>query len=101
MNNLIKNSIQAIAEGRDPQIKVRVSRIDDEVHISVSDNGEGIPAEQGEKIFEPRFTTKTGGMGLGLAMVKNIVDGFHGRIWFESSLNIGTSFHISLPLAKY
>lgn len=100
MNNLINNSIQAIPEGREPEIQVRLSGVNDEVQISVRDNGMGIPAEQGDKIFEPRFTTKTGGMGLGLAMVKNIIDGFHGNIWFESHPGKGTSFHISLPLAK-
>ena len=100
MNNLINNSLQAIPEGREVKVKVRVSRVENEVRISVTDNGVGIPPEQREKIFEPRFTTKTGGMGLGLAMVKNIIDGFNGKIWFESVPGKGTSFHISLPLAK-
>ncbi len=99
MNNLLTNSFQAIPKDREPEIKVKVSRVYDNVLISVSDNGVGIPADQGDKIFEPRFTTKTKGMGLGLAMVKNIVDGFNGKIWYESVLGKGTSFHISLPLA--
>lgn len=100
MNNLINNSIQAIPDHLEPEIRVHLSRVKDEVKISVTDNGVGIPASQADKIFEPRFTTKTGGMGLGLAMVKNIVDGFHGKIWFESNPGKGTTFHISLPLAK-
>lgn len=100
MNNLINNSIQAIPQEREACIGVHVHRVGSEVRIRVRDNGIGIPAGQGDKIFEPRFTTKTRGMGLGLAMVKNIIDGFGGRIWYESTPGEGTSFHISLPLAK-
>lgn len=99
MNNLINNSFQSIPDDRKPDIKVTLTRIVNEVRVSVSDNGVGIPPDQGDQIFEPRFTTKTKGMGLGLAMVKNIIDGFQGKIWYESELGKGTSFHISLPLA--
>ncbi len=99
MNNLINNSIQAIPEGKEPQLIVRMEAREADVLISLSDNGSGIPEEQADKIFEPRFTTKTRGMGLGLAMVKNIIDGFNGSIWFDSTLGLGTTFYISLPLA--
>lgn len=99
MNNLINNSFQAIPEERKPEIKVQVTKNTGELRISVTDNGVGIPPDQGDLVFEPRFTTKTKGMGLGLAMVKNIIDGFHGQIWYESEAGKGTSFHISLPLA--
>lgn len=100
MNNLINNSVQAIPEDRKPEIRVRVLREGTNIRITVSDNGIGIPEEQRDKIFEPRFTTKTKGMGLGLAMVKNIIDSFRGKIWFDSVPGEGTNFHISLPLAK-
>jgi signal transduction histidine kinase len=65
--------------------------------ISVSDNGNGIDEEVLDKIFVPNFTTKTGGMGLGLAMVKNIVETANGRIWFETKAGFGTTFFVSLP----
>ena len=100
MNNLINNAIQAIPEERDPEIHVRLEQKKEEVIISVSDNGCGISEEQGEKIFEPRFTTKTKGMGLGLAMVKNIIDGFGGRVWYNSNVGVGTTFYISLPMSN-
>lgn len=100
MNNLINNAIQAIPEGREPQISVDLRKEGEEVLISISDNGVGIPEDQAEKIFEPRFTTKTKGMGLGLAMVKSIIDGFRGNIWFESEIGVGTTFYISLPVAR-
>lgn len=99
MNNLINNAIQAVPEDREPNISVVLEQKDGEVLISVSDNGTGIPEEQADKIFEPRFTTKTKGMGLGLAMVKNIIDGFRGHIWFNSKVGEGTTFFISLPRA--
>lgn len=99
MNNLIKNAIQAIPENVEPAITVDMKSKGDEVEISVKDNGTGIPEEQWDKIFEPRFTTKTKGMGLGLAMVKNIIEGFGGKIWFETKLRVGTTFRIALPKA--
>ena len=100
MNNIINNAIQAIPEERHPQIRVRLEQKEGEVIISVSDNGCGIAEEQGDKIFEPRFTTKTKGMGLGLAMVKNIIDGFGGKVWYNSKLGVGTTFYISLPVSN-
>ncbi len=100
MNNLINNAIQAVPEGQQPQIKVRLDKAEEGAQISVRDNGIGIEEEKREKIYEPRFTTKTKGMGLGLAMVKKIVDSFGGKIWFESQLNIGTTFYVYIPSLK-
>jgi signal transduction histidine kinase len=65
--------------------------------MRVKDNGSGIPESARHKVFEPSFTTKSSGMGLGLAMVKNLVESFGGTIWFETSRN-GTEFIIELPL---
>lgn len=97
MNNLIKNAEQAIPEGRDPRIELTIHKIEDRWRITVRDNGVGIPKEQRQKIFEPNFTTKNSGMGLGLAMVKNILTGLGGHIWFESEIDKGTAFFIELP----
>jgi len=100
MNNLINNAIQAVPENQEALIRITAQKEDSEtIRISVQDNGTGIPEERREKIFEPRFTTKTKGMGLGLAMVKSIVDSFKGKIWFESEEGKGTTFHIELPVS--
>jgi two-component system, NtrC family, nitrogen regulation sensor histidine kinase NtrY len=93
ITNLVKNGIQANAT------KIKVSINDDEkfIEIIVNDNGVGISPENKAKIFEPKFTTKTSGMGLGLSIVKNIVETYNGSISFSSEKNIGTKFTISLP----
>jgi signal transduction histidine kinase len=64
----------------------------------VRDNGSGIAAADRERIFRPNFTTKSSGMGLGLAMVQRIVEGAGGRVWFESVEGKGTTFFVALPL---
>lgn len=97
VTNLVKNAIQAIPEDRDPKIMVSVLSVNDHVTISVTDNGNGISEENGTKIFEPKFTTKSSGMGLGLAMVKNIVETYNGSITFTSEQRKGTTFMVSFP----
>ncbi|WP_417443414.1 sensor histidine kinase [Joostella sp.] len=100
ITNLVKNATQAITENDDPKIVVNVYSDEDEVKISVSDNGIGIAEENQEKIFEPKFTTKTSGMGLGLGMVKNIVETYNGHICLSSVLGKGTVFTVSFPKFK-
>lgn len=97
MNNLLSNALQAVPDDREPRIEVKIRRQMEEVWVEVKDNGTGIPEDQRNKIFEPSFTTKTKGMGLGLAMVRQIVEAFRGRIWFESRQGEGTSFFLALP----
>jgi two-component system nitrogen regulation sensor histidine kinase NtrY len=96
-NNLIKNAIQAIPEERQGRIEILLGQEGHHYLTAIRDNGTGINAAQLDKIFIPNFTTKTGGMGLGLAMVKNIVENFDGKIWFETSENVGSTFFVSLP----
>ena len=97
MTNLIKNSIQAIPSDRDPNINIEISDSTNSVKIIVSDNGLGVLEENKEKIFEPKFTTKTDGMGLGLGIVKNIINSHRGKISYKSKPKKGTKFTISLP----
>ncbi|MBC8301815.1 MAG: GHKL domain-containing protein [Pelagibacterales bacterium] len=97
MTNLIKNSIQAIPSDREQKINVEISDSTNSVKIIVSDNGLGVLEKNKEKIFEPKFTTKTDGMGLGLGIVKNIINSHRGKISYKSKPNKGTKFTISLP----
>ena len=97
MTNLIKNSIQAIPSDREQNINVEISDSTNSVKIVVSDNGLGVLEKNKEKIFEPKFTTKTDGMGLGLGIVKNIINSHRGKISYKSKAKKGTKFIISLP----
>lgn len=99
-NNLLKNAIQAIEVEEDGLIEVSISKENEMILISVRDNGNGIDDELKDKIFRPNFTTKTSGMGLGLAMVKNIISSHGGNIWFESEPQKGTTFFFTLPLVE-
>lgn len=98
--NLLQNAIQAIPESRAGLIVMHMEATPDHqwVIISVQDNGEGISPEIQSRIFVPNFTTKNSGTGLGLAMCKNIVEQARGEIWFVTSLNVGTTFYVKLPL---
>ncbi|PKV48971.1 hypothetical protein ATE84_0987 [Aquimarina sp. MAR_2010_214] len=97
VTNLVKNGIQAIPEDRIPKIMVDVFSENEEVLITVADNGIGITEENTKKVFEPKFTTKTSGMGLGLGMVKNIVETYNGSITFTSKEGKGTVFKVRFP----
>jgi signal transduction histidine kinase len=98
ITNLIKNGIQAIPEEQlVKQIIVKVYEENQQVIIEISDNGIGISEDNNQKIFEPKFTTKTSGMGLGLGMVKNIMETYNGSITFTSQNNIGTTFKVTFP----
>ena len=96
-NNLIKNAQQAIPEGVEPKITLGLEESEESLLLSVKDNGTGITEAQRAKIFEPSFTTKSTGMGMGLAIVQSIVLGHGGKIWFESQPREGTTFFIELP----
>ena len=97
VTNLVKNAIQAVAGVPNPAILVAVTKEKEQVCICISDNGHGISEENTEKIFEPKFTTKSSGMGLGLAMVKKIVENYNGTITFTSKVNKGTIFKVHFP----
>ena len=97
VTNLVKNAIQALKDVEEPRILVMIEEEEDMVCVSVSDNGSGISEENKDKIFEPKFTTKSSGMGLGLAMVKNIVETYNGTISFVSKQNKGTIFNVRFP----
>ncbi|MFZ9846663.1 MAG: sensor histidine kinase [Flavobacteriales bacterium] len=96
-NNLVKNAIQSIPEDRSGKIEMILKNLNNKIIIEIRDNGKGISEDVKEKIFIPNFTTKNSGMGLGLAMVKKMIEGIDGKIWFESTENIGTTFYIELP----
>ncbi|CAM4132521.1 ATP-binding protein [Flavobacterium antarcticum] len=101
ITNLVKNAIQAIPEEQvEKKITVRVKEDNHAVLIQVIDNGKGIEGQNIPRIFEPKFTTKSSGMGLGLGIIKNIIENYKGTITFESEIGKGTIFTVTLPLIK-
>jgi len=97
ITNLVKNAIQAISQIDDPKVDIELTDDNKNVILIVSDNGHGISEENKPKVFEPKFTTKTSGMGLGLAMIKNIIETYNGNITFTSNEGEGSTFKVMLP----
>jgi len=100
LNNIVKNSIQAIPEDKKGYIELKLWKEESKAIISVRDNGIGIAEDQKDKIFKPSFTTKSSGSGLGLAIAANMIDSMGGTIYFKSVLGKGTEFFIELPLIR-
>lgn len=99
ITNLVKNAIQSIPEKQaKKEIVVTIRKEDNNVLIAVSDNGIGIAFKDFKRIFEPKFTTKSSGMGLGLGIIKNIIENYKGTITFKSQKEKGTTFVVSLPI---
>ena len=96
-NNLIKNAVQSIPSGEKGEITIKITAEENNFLFQFKDNGIGITEEKHTKIFVPYFTTKSTGTGLGLAMVKQIIENHRGTIGFESEEGVGTEFWIKLP----
>ncbi|MEA3406328.1 MAG: ATP-binding protein [Pseudomonadota bacterium] len=99
MQNLIGNAIDVV--GTQAEIQITVHRIaDDKVDLIVKDHGPGIETENLEKVFEPFYTSRAQGTGLGLAVVRAIAEAHNGQAWVKSIVGYGSTFGIRLPLAE-
>ncbi len=96
--NLVKNAIQAIPDTVNGTVELGIFANESSVTVRVTDNGSGIPENVRDKLFRPNFTTKSSGMGMGLSIVKSIVENSSGKIWFITEMDKGTSFFVELPL---
>lgn len=101
IENLLRNALDAM-EGKG-QISAEIYSEGDYIHIDLSDTGKGIPAGKFKTVFQPGFTTKKRGWGLGLSLAKRIIEEYHrGKIYVKkSSPGEGTTFTIRLPRSKY
>jgi two-component system, NtrC family, nitrogen regulation sensor histidine kinase NtrY len=99
LNNLIKNALQAYGKNEIAKIDILLSAENGYYCIEVKDYGQGIEEDQKINIFKPYFTTKTAGLGLGLAMVKSIIESFGGEVAFKSKFGEGSSFFVKIPKA--
>ncbi len=100
LTSIVMNLIANAVEMMDGSGEIRLSfseQVIDSVQISVIDNGPGIPEQHQDRLFEPFFTTRTSGTGLGLAVVESVVTAHNGRVWYEAQRPKGAAFHIELP----
>jgi signal transduction histidine kinase len=98
--NLVVNGIDAMSDtpSENRIISIRTRRADNFAELSVSDRGPGIPEDKLKEIFEPFFTSKEQGMGMGLSIARTIIEAHHGQIWSRNRDHGGASFRIKLPL---
>jgi signal transduction histidine kinase len=99
--NLIINAVQAMPDGGRLTVSTRTNQANNTVCIAVQDTGVGISEELRDQIFQPFYTTKVNGVGLGLALCKEIVTRHNGTISFESEVGIGTTFTVELPIGSW
>ena len=97
ITNLVANARQARNTDKESVINVNVEQRHKRIIIDVEDNGVGIPEEMYDRIFEPNFTSKTSGTGLGLTMVRKMVEEYKGEISVKSEVDKGSTFTISFP----
>lgn len=95
--NIIKNSIYAMKDKEVRNLFIKTELIEDEILIKITDTGSGVSEELIEKIFEPFFSTKKGGLGLGLPLAKKVIEEHGGRIEFSSKLGQGSEVNIYIP----
>ena len=100
--NLVVNAIDAMADmpSENRIISIRTSRVEDFAELSVSDPGSGIPEDKLKEVFEPFFTSKAEGMGMGLSIARTIIEAHHGLISARNQVHGGASFRIRLPLER-
>jgi signal transduction histidine kinase len=100
VNNLLRNALEACADAKPPHIAIRSERDFSAraLRINVADNGPGVPLALRERVFQPFFTTKRDGTGLGLALVQKIIVFHNGRIVVGSSSTNGANFQVTLPI---
>jgi nitrogen fixation/metabolism regulation signal transduction histidine kinase len=103
LNNVIKNALEAVENGKAPELSVSTSRVLDStpefIELRIADRGRGLPADQIDRVFEPYVTHKNKGTGLGLAIAKKIIEEHGGKIWLENNPDGGACSVMRLPIA--
>jgi two-component system sensor kinase FixL len=99
--NLVRNGIEAIGRtGMPGTLSMRTAQSGDEIELTVTDTGDGIAAGDRQRVFEPFFSTKSDGLGMGLSITRTIVEAHGGRIWTEAARGGGAVFRVALPLRR-
>jgi len=100
MLNILTNASDALLKTEDPEIKISTSKADDRIIIRIKDNGQGIPDDQKQHLFQPFSTTKSHGTGLGLVIVKKMMFKMDGTVEIESEEHAGTIVSLNLPAVR-
>ena len=100
--NLLRNAIDAMIDSgqQNLTIKILTACVDNDILITITDNGPSLSCDMLNKIFVPFFSTKETGMGLGLSICKSIIDSHHGKLWAMRNYPVGTTFSIRLPVVE-
>ena len=100
--NLVRNASEAMAgvEDRQREALIKTERVGDCVHLSVTDAGVGFRPETADRLFEPFYTTKNDGMGIGLSVSRSIIAAHHGRLWAAANDGAGATFAFSIPCTR-
>jgi signal transduction histidine kinase len=98
--NLIMNAIEAMHSTKSRVLQITSGSIAGAVKLSIMDTGTGVDPSNVDRIFNPMFTTKSTGMGMGLSICRTIVEKHDGRIWVEARRGGGTIFYIELPVVS-
>jgi signal transduction histidine kinase len=100
--NLLRNAVESLSENSDDHrhVLVRTEIVEGGVQVSVQDNGCGFDSEKSHRLFEPFYSTKAEGMGVGLAVCQSIVQAHQGRLWAEPNSDRGAKFYFTLPVCK-
>jgi signal transduction histidine kinase len=101
--NLVLNGIESMSGVNDRPRRLMIrsrTQDEDQISISVTDNGIGVSAENMSRLFEPFFTTRSQGIGMGLAISRSIIEAHGGRLWADSTVDQGSVFQFTLPVGS-
>jgi len=97
VRNVIDNAQQAIGEREGGKIEVALEGLNDSINLIITDNGIGMSKETLARLFQPYYTEKEGGSGIGTVIIKKVIEGHGGKVGVESEVGVGTTFKLSLP----
>jgi len=100
LHNLLINALEAMEQGGIVTVEVRLLSELEEIEIAIRDTGEGVPADQLDLVFEPLFSTKSDGVGLGLTVARDLVERQRGRVFLESENETGSVVYVRLPVSE-
>lgn len=100
IHNLLRNAVDATADRQNPKIEIGLKKDGPYVHVSVRDNGHGIAPQTADQVFDRFYSSKSNGLGIGLALAKTVIEAHDGQIWLEDSSENGSIFCFKIPMTR-